>query len=354
MQSKTTEKRDFMRKNNKFFIWMMAIIMVVSLALPMGLHANAIEVTSKSNTLASSDKGVVTKHEEETLTYDNQGRLLKSSNDQTSTDLTKEIKGSYTNEESNKINYTDFSAEEKGGLVSTYTATENSEIEKPKLKAAVVANTLRLGYDTLINNTNGTITTKITIVAMTGTPPVLLMAGNHLYAGNTYQGSYNKIMDHTREIPGTSIKPGLSYSKTYKVVASQFWIAKNHATAGWVGAGTKTTSGQTLPELLNKKGVVYPNVTVNVANKATLKMTRPTNAKMKIVPVANRTKWTTTTRTKFRNDFEAKYNVKIDWTNIQIHHMLPLQYGGTNAFSNLLPINTSIHQKIVSPWWTAY
>lgn len=83
-------------------------------------------------------------------------------------------------------------------------------------------------------------------------------------------------------------------------------------------------------------------------------MTRPTNAKMKIVPVANRTKWTTTTRTKFRNDFEAKYNVKIDWTNIQIHHMLPLQYGGTNAFSNLLPINTSIQQKIVSPWWTAY
>lgn len=51
---------------------------------------------------------------------------------------------------------------------------------------------------------------------MTGTPPVLLMAGNHLYAGNTYQGSYSKIMAHTREIPGTSIKPGLSYSKTYK------------------------------------------------------------------------------------------------------------------------------------------
>ncbi|MBC1537276.1 hypothetical protein HCJ52_14385 [Listeria sp. FSL L7-1485] len=103
-------------------------------------------------------------------------------------------------------------------------------------------------------------------------------------------------------------------------MASQFWIAKNHAIAGWFGAGTKTTSEQTLPELLNKKGVVYSNVTVNVANKATLKMTRPTNAK---VPVANRTKWTTTTRTKFRNDFEAKYNVKIDWANIQIHHMLP-------------------------------
>ncbi|MBC1318118.1 hypothetical protein HCJ13_14885 [Listeria booriae] len=103
---------------------------------------------------------------------------------------------------------------------------------------------------------NGTITTKITIVAIIGKPPVLLMAGNHLYTGNTYQGSYSKIMDHTREIPGASIKPSLLYSKTYKVVATQFWFAKNHATAGWVGAGTKTTSRQTLPELLNKKVVV--------------------------------------------------------------------------------------------------
>lgn len=35
-----------MRKDNKIFIWMMAIIMVVSWVFSMGSYANAIEVIS--------------------------------------------------------------------------------------------------------------------------------------------------------------------------------------------------------------------------------------------------------------------------------------------------------------------
>jgi len=37
-----------------------------------------------------------------------------------------------------------------------------------------------------------------------------------------------------------------------------------------------------------------------------------------------------------------------------IHHELPIKYGGTNSMSNLFPLPKDIHQKEVSPWWASY
>jgi hypothetical protein len=34
----------------------------------------------------------------------------------------------------------------------------------------------------------------------------------------------------------------------------------------------------------------------------------------------------------------------------EIHHELPLKYGGTNSMSNLFPLPRELHQQTITPW----
>jgi len=81
---------------------------------------------------------------------------------------------------------------------------------------------------------------------------------------------------------------------------------------------------------------------------------RPLSAVMPIVPKANRVKWTTTTRTKYRQWWEGLYNggQLFPWTGIDIHHIIPKEYGGNNTYNmgnrlddNLIPLSKPVHQK---------
>ncbi len=36
-----------------------------------------------------------------------------------------------------------------------------------------------------------------------------------------------------------------------------------------------------------------------------------------------------------------------------IHHIVPREYGGTNAFENLVPVLRSAHQQF-NAWWRGY
>lgn len=47
------------------------------------------------------------------------------------------------------------------------------------------------------------------------------------------------------------------------------------------------------------------------------------------------------------------HNIPQDqWGKHQIHHITPIKYGGDpTAISNLIPIDTTLHQKEVSPWF---
>lgn len=42
-----------------------------------------------------------------------------------------------------------------------------------------------------------------------------------------------------------------------------------------------------------------------------------------------------------------------DWSDYQIHHIRPRKYGGTNEYSNLIPLTKSTH-NIFSTWWLSY
>ena len=42
------------------------------------------------------------------------------------------------------------------------------------------------------------------------------------------------------------------------------------------------------------------------------------------------------------------------WADYDIHHVIPREYGGSNASSNLFPVTRQIHQQTINPWWASY
>jgi len=42
------------------------------------------------------------------------------------------------------------------------------------------------------------------------------------------------------------------------------------------------------------------------------------------------------------------------WQGYDIHHIIPREYGGTNDFWNLVPVERTIHQQELNPWWQRY
>lgn len=42
------------------------------------------------------------------------------------------------------------------------------------------------------------------------------------------------------------------------------------------------------------------------------------------------------------------------WPGYDIHHIVLREYGGTNPFENLVPVDRSVHQSEFNPWWRGY
>ncbi|MFD2700803.1 HNH endonuclease signature motif containing protein [Paenibacillus shunpengii] len=64
--------------------------------------------------------------------------------------------------------------------------------------------------------------------------------------------------------------------------------------------------------------------------------------------------WTTTDRNKYKDWFNKTYPNVYDWSLNEVHHMRPRNLGGTNDYSNLIPIPIHHHRSVVSPWFVAY
>ncbi|WP_342366305.1 HNH endonuclease signature motif containing protein [Peribacillus sp. TH14] len=48
------------------------------------------------------------------------------------------------------------------------------------------------------------------------------------------------------------------------------------------------------------------------------------------------------------------YLYGLDERSTEIHHVIPIKYGGTNAFQNLFPLPVKIHRNEVNTWWKNY
>ena len=102
----------------------------------------------------------------------------------------------------------------------------NSEMEK---SLAADVNYVEVTNNTIFDSTNKTITLKVTISKIIGDPPVIVIAGYDLLSSKTLEGTYSKVTGFDVEWTGAQIYIGKTYSKTYNVTSTNFWMTQQWA-----------------------------------------------------------------------------------------------------------------------------
>jgi hypothetical protein len=74
------------------------------------------------------------------------------------------------------------------------------------------------------------------------------------------------------------------------------------------------------------------------------------------VPVSERVPWGAQERGAYiKQWYDQGYSTpEGGWSQYDIHHIIPREYGGTNDFDNLVPVLRDVHQQEFNPWWMGY
>ena len=134
----------------------------------------------------------------------------------------------------------------------------------------------------------------------------------------------------------------------------------NVNTSGCAGGGQFGNNSNQSPPT-NKKGVAYPKIT----DVKTGKLMEFPEGDLEIVPKENRVEWyrnqslanvNRTDPIMCKRDFiEEWYNRGYNtpsggWGLYDIHHIKPRQYGGSNSFDNLTPVQKNTHDTLDTLW----
>lgn len=78
--------------------------------------------------------------------------------------------------------------------------------------------------------------------------------------------------------------------------------------------------------------------------------------KLTRVPVEKRSPWDKEHRAAYIKEwYDRGYKTpEGGWIKYDIHHIRPREYGGSNDFDNLVPIERDLHQKLLNEWWRNY
>jgi len=103
--------------------------------------------------------------------------------------------------------------------------------------------------------------------------------------------------------------------------------------------------------VVNNKGVPYPTITDPRNGKPI-----PFPEKLVKTPKASRVPWTRSTREAFIEEWQRRNFPEPPggWSEYEIHHIQPREWGRTNDFDNLVPVKNQDHRKVVTPWWNSY
>jgi len=115
---------------------------------------------------------------------------------------------------------------------------------------------------------------------------------------------------------------------------------------GWTTIGSQDSSNF----LFNKKASKYPEYTCPKSGKYAVPPYY-TNFKAEVLDT-----WTSAKRDKYRKWFADTYNGGVkpwDWSEYNVHHIRPLQYGGLSDNGNLIPVKIALH-KSYNTWWGNY
>lgn len=190
------------------------------------------------------------------------------------------------------------------------------------------------------------ITIQYRVEDITGDEPDKVVMQTGIYGRVTRDGSANYPPEgNGKTITLFNPSEGDTHSVDFPISSTKYFIfyadINLYEDNVFVGTGSAALS----KVLLNKKAVVYPS------------HVDPYSGTVMIQP--ERTDWSKTTpiswdRTTYVTWYNQTYpNHLWNWNQTQVHHIRPRAYGGTNSYSNLVPIQTNYHY-IVSAWWTNY
>ena len=159
----------------------------------------------------------------------------------------------------------------------------------------------------------------------------------------TLSGSYSDVAGSVYHTYTSNSEYGVDYTWTVPAKTGYYYVAYtitdyDNATSG---------SGVTTTALSNRTGHAWNfNFSDSVSGKS-LPM-----------PPANYAKGATTTRPSnladtYYNTYTANTGVTLNRSLYDVHHIRPLAYGGSNAYSNLIHLPKATHTQVTS-WWAGY
>lgn len=229
--------------------------------------------------------------------------------------------------------YTDDSSATAKLQMEDWVETENSDTFKLKLVTnGENANKIKISYlnVSLYSDTkNKKICGKVTRVGSSYSTNLTV----ELQSKNTGRSWYTQ-----------AIAKNVKLDKTISVKSNttKFWQVK----VTGIFNGNNINSYYTYSFLYNKKCVRYPNYKEAYTNKSV--KVPPTNY------TVNQVKRDPSFRNKYISWFKKNYpNANVNFSSYEIHHMRPLQYGGSNSISNGIALKKSQHDAYTL-WWKGY
>ena len=161
-----------------------------------------------------------------------------------------------------------------------------------------------------------------------------VMDAPKLYGGRTF--TFN----------AAEIKPGASKSATVDATTG-YLAAFGSCTAFSPDGHPNTWALATSTILTNKKNEYFPNYIDPVSKKQAIDGIRTDWLKTGSRP------WNG--RNTYIKNFESQYGKQSEnyWKSVQIHHIRPRNFGGSDEFDNLMPVETNAH-RLITKWFVSY
>lgn len=121
---------------------------------------------------------------------------------------------------------------------------------------------------------------------------------------------------------------------------------------GRLGRHLPIPSSATARVAVNRAGRAYPDVIDPRTGSA---IPHPGSG-LHRVPVSERVPWGAQERGAYiKQWYDRGFDTPAGgWSDYDIHHITPREYGGSNAFDNLVPVPRSVHQQEFNAWWRDY
>ena len=209
---------------------------------------------------------------------------------------------------------------------------ENTEIFKITIYNEDTRSTYNINVELFGNKNAHTVTAKATNISETGANTIDVTL--KLYSVRNF--TINRGTAHDSDL-----NYGESLSFTHANVSE---TAKYYATlVGTVNGQGIYYSTYQIP--FNSKGAKYPT---NICSPVT-GQSLPYNISVTAtaIPSSNWVPW----NSRIKGQYAAYLGVNL--TGYDVHHILPRKYGGTNDYSNLIPLYHADH-SVVTGWWNSY